>query len=90
MNTVYNKETVTGEEILRSHVACLLTYKFPCATKDQGFLVSPQDDIVTEHIFVVMLHAKDQDQKLLLDLVILPLSYRGCLLTCRFYWFAIR
>ena len=29
---VYNKETVTGEEISKSHVACLLTYKFPCAT----------------------------------------------------------
>ena len=30
--TVYNKETVTGEEILKSHVACLLTYKFPSVT----------------------------------------------------------
>ena len=30
--TVYNKETVTGEEILKSHIACLLTYKFPCVT----------------------------------------------------------
>ena len=28
--TVHNKETVTGEEILKSHVACLLTFKFPC------------------------------------------------------------
>ena len=25
-------ETVTEEEILKSHVACLLTYKFPCVT----------------------------------------------------------
>ena len=30
--TVYNKETITGEEILKSHVACLLTYKFLCVT----------------------------------------------------------
>ena len=29
--TVYC-ETVTGEEILKSNVASLLTYKFPCAT----------------------------------------------------------
>ena len=31
-HTVHSKETVTGGEILRSHVACLLTYKFPCVT----------------------------------------------------------
>ena len=30
--TVHNKETVTGEEILNSHAACLLTYKFPSVT----------------------------------------------------------
>ena len=28
--TVHNKETVIGEEIFKSHVACLLTFKFPC------------------------------------------------------------
>ena len=30
--TVYNKETVAGEEILKSHVACLLAYKFQSVT----------------------------------------------------------
>ena len=32
--------------------------------EDQGFLISPQTDFLTEHIFVVMHHAKKLGQKI--------------------------
>ena len=42
-------------------------------------MINPQHDFLTEHILVVTLHAKNWDQKLLLDLGILPLCQRECL-----------
>ena len=65
--------------LLKSRQGALVSWVLmPVAlyNEDQGFLISPQNNFLTEHILVVMHHAKNWDKKLLLDLGILPLCQR--------------
>ena len=52
--------------LLKSRQGALVSWVLmPVAlyNEDQGFLISPQNDFLTEHILVVMHHAKNWDKK---------------------------